>query len=167
MSPRTSLGIFVATALATRLLGIGTSQEAEVREPRRPARAVVSEAPQFTYSDRLRERLKEPVTPQRGRNPFLYGARNAPATARRDALLPDAAPIMPAEPPAPAIKLSGIAANQTDGVVELTAILNDHGALVFAQTGDRLASGYTVVRVDETAITLVDASGVTMTLRLP
>ena len=48
-----------------------------------------------------------------------------------------------------------------------TAIVIDNGTMVFAKTGDRLSNGYSVVRVDEMSITLVDAAGVTQTLRLP
>ena len=70
-------------------------------------------------------------------------------------------------PPAPIFKLSGIAASQQDGATVLTAIVNDNGAVVLAKAGDKLSNGYSVVRVDETSITLVDAAGVTQTLRLP
>ena len=49
----------------------------------------------------------------------------------------------------------------------MTAILNDNGAMVFVKAGDRLSNGYSVVRVDETSVTLVDATGITQTIRLP
>jgi hypothetical protein len=78
----------------------------------------------------------------------------------------EAAP-QPPDPPAPIFKLSGIAASQLDGSTVLTAIVNDNGAVVLAKAGDRLSHGYSVVRVDETSITLIDAAGVTQTLRLP
>ena len=64
-------------------------------------------------------------------------------------------------------KLSGIAASQQDGTTVLTAIVIDNGAMVFAKAGDRLSNGYSVLSVDEMSITLVDAAGVTQTLRLP
>ena len=70
-------------------------------------------------------------------------------------------------PPVPVFKLSGIASNAEDGATVLTAIVNDNGAMVFAKAGDKLSNGYSVVRVDETSVTLVDATGITQTIRLP
>ena len=49
----------------------------------------------------------------------------------------------------------------------LTAIVNDNGAVVLVKAGDKLSNGYSVVRVEEMSITIVDATGVTQTLRLP
>ena len=71
--------------------------------------------------------------------------------------------VAPAPPP---IRLTGIATDQKDGARILTAILNELGVVVFVKDGDRLASGFTVVKVDEMSVTLADAAGVTMTLRL-
>ena len=76
-------------------------------------------------------------------------------------------PFVPAPPPMPVFKLSGIASNAEGGVTVLTAIVNDNGAMVFAKAGDKLSNGYSVVRVEETSVTLVDATGVTQTIRLP
>ncbi len=167
MNTRTSLGLFVVTALATRLLGGGATQEAEVRQstssPARPA--VSAPEPQFTHQ--LRERLRAPVSPERGRNPFVYGARHSSVAVRREEPAETHVAPAPPDPPAPIFKLSGIAASQQDGGTELTAIVNDNGAVVLAKAGDKLSNGYRVVRVDEMSITLVDAAGVTQTLRLP
>jgi hypothetical protein len=166
MNTRTSLGLFVVTALATRLLGGGTTQEVDVR-PTPPAPPPVS-TPSTEFTQQLRERLKSPVTPERGRNPFVYGSRHASApSVRRDELAEVEVAAPPPEPPAPIFKLSGIAASQQDGAAVLTAIVIDNGALVFAKAGDKLSNGHTVVRVDEMSVTLVDATGVTQTLRLP
>ena len=66
---------------------------------------------------------------------------------------------MPLTPPLPVFKLSGIASNAEGGATVLTAILNDNGAMVFAKAGDKLSNGYSVVRVEETSVTLVDAGG--------
>ena len=49
----------------------------------------------------------------------------------------------------------------------LTAIINDNGSLVFAKAGDPLSRGYRVVSVDEIAVVIADAAGITQTLRLP
>jgi hypothetical protein len=169
MSPRTSLALFVATALATRLIGGGSSQDTGAREPRETsARPAVSEPSRFAYSEQLRERLKTPVTPQPGRNPFLYGARHAARPSAGEAPMPEAAaPVLPPAPPAPPFKLSGIAMSGQGDAAVLTAIVIDHGVMVFAKAGDRLSNGHTVVRVDEMSVTLIDAEGVTETVRLP
>ena len=167
MNTRTSLGLFVVTALATRLFGGGATQDAEVRQATSspPPPAVSAPAAQFTYQ--LRERLRVPVTPERGRNPFVYGARHSSAAVRREE--PAEVQVVPAppEPPAPIFRLSGIAASQQDGGTVLTAIVNDNGAVVLVKGGDKLSNGYSVVRVDEMSITIVDATGITQTLRLP
>jgi hypothetical protein len=167
MNTRTSLGLFVVTALATRLLGGGGTQEADVRQPTATPRPPVS-APSTQFTQQLRERLKAPVTPERGRNPFVYGTRHSSAAVgREEPAEVEAAPAPPPEPPAPIFKLSGIAASQQDGVTVLTAIVIDSGTLVLAKAGDKLSNGHSVVRVDEMSVTLVDSEGVTQTLRLP
>ena len=74
---------------------------------------------------------------------------------------------MPFTPPSPQFKLSGIASSQEAGAAVLTAIVNDNGTLVFATSGGKLSNGFSVVRVDDTSIVIVDAAGVTQTLRLP
>jgi hypothetical protein len=165
MNTRTSLGLFVVTALATRLLGGGTTQDVDVRATP-PARPQVS-APSTQFTQQLRERLKTPVTPERGRNPFVYGSRHASAPSRGDEPAEVVVAPPPLEPPAPIFKLSGIAASQQDGVTVLTAIVIDNGALVLAKAGDKLSNGHSVMRVDEMSVTLVDSAGVTQTLRLP
>jgi hypothetical protein len=39
--------------------------------------------------------------------------------------------------------------------------------MVFVKAGDKLSNGYSVVRVEEMSVTIVDATGITQTLRLP
>lgn len=167
MTTRTSLGLFVVTALATRLLGGGATQDADVRQATSPPPRPPVSAPATQFTEQLRERLKAPVTPERGRNPFVYGARHSAGAARREAPVElDVAPAPP-EPPAPIFKLSGIAGSQQDGATVLTAIVIDNGVLVLVKAGDTLSNGFSVVRVEEMSVTLIDATGVTQTLRLP
>jgi len=167
VSPKVSLGLFVVTALATRLLGGGGAQEADVRQPVASPRPQVS-APSTEFTQQLRERLKTPVSPERGRNPFVFGARHSSDGVRREEPAEDeVTPAPPPEPPAPIFTLSGIAASQQEGVTVLTAIMIDNGVLVLAKAGDTLSNGHSVVRVDEMSVTLVDSAGVTQTLRLP
>jgi hypothetical protein len=172
MSP-TSVGRFLVTAVATGWLITSsvTPDNPGVREPNasggRPTGATAVPPAQFT--EKLHQRLRGTATPDRGRNPFNYGTRQS---APRPFTPADSAPAaMPppvvAPPPPPLFKLSGIAASEKDGVIVLTAIVIDNGVMVFAKTGDRLSNGYSVLNVEEGAITLVDANGVTQTLRLP
>ena len=175
MSP-TSVGRFVVTALATGWLITSSvtpdapdAQEARASGARPTTRPV--EIPTH-FTEKLRERMREAAQPERGRNPFVYGSRRATPRPDESALSgnPAAAPVAPAqpiEPPLPVFRLSGIAAAQQDGVTVLTAIVIDNGSMMFVKAGDKLSNGYSVVRVDEGAITLVDSNGVTQTLRLP
>ena len=171
MSP-TSAVRYIATAVATGWLITGsvTQEVPQVREPRASgARPIAVEpVPPAMFTEKLRDRLREPAPPERGRNPFVYGARHVTPRDHEPAAAEAMPPPPPmAEPAQPVFKLSGIAASQQDGVLVLTAIVIDNGAMVFAKTGDRLSNGYSVVRVDDMSITLVDANGVTQTLRLP
>lgn len=168
-----SIGLLVATALAAGWLGASLTQpappaqSASVAPARRPA------APRpVPRADKLRELLASPPLPSRGRNPFVYGPRTAPAARDHqqhgnEIVAPAQPPAMPAEPPAPIFKLSGIASDNENGTPVLTAIVIDNGAMVFVKTGDKLSNGYSVVRVDELSVTIVDAAGITQTLRLP
>lgn len=139
----------------------------------RPAGAADDVAP-FTGQLRKRLETQAPRTPSAGRNPFVFGTRQSSGVARRGQELPPAALVplslpMPERfaPPPPQIKLSGVAASQSDGATVLTAIVNDNGAMVFLKTGDKLSNGATVIRVDETAIVIIDVAGITQTIRLP
>jgi hypothetical protein len=172
MSP-TSVGRFVVTALATGWLITSsvTPDAPDAQEPRtsgaRPTASGVEIPTHFT--EKLRERMSEAAQPERGRNPFVYGSRRSvPQPSLADhAVLAPVTPAPPAEPPLPIFRLSGIAAAQQDGATVLTAVVLDNGSVVLVKAGDKLSNGYSVVRVDEGAITLVDPNGVTQTLRLP
>ena len=163
----------VAAALATGWLGASLTQNTAPAQSPRPAgpRPLGAPAP-MPRAENLRQRLSEPPAPGRGRNPFVFGARpSVRSTGFRDRATAPETPATPVyEPIAPALpvfKLSGIASNAEGGATVLTAILNANGSMVFAKAGDRLANGYSVVRVDETSVTLVDGGGVTQTIRLP
>jgi hypothetical protein len=123
-------------------------------------------------AEKLRERKSDTPVPQRGRNPFVYGSRLPRPSTVRDrepgeravAMEPVDTPVMP---PAPLFRLAGIASDVKDGVTVLTAILNDNGSIVFVKGGEKLSNGYSVVRVEELSVTLIDAQGVTQTIKLP
>jgi len=131
-------------------------------------RPLGSSVPYVQPAERLRRHMAQPPQPSRGRNPFAYGPRLPRRSSyEAPAVEAPAVPVEPPPPPMPIFKLSGIASNVEDGVPVLTAIMNDNGAMVFAKTGDRLSHGYAIVRVEETSVTIVDAQGITQTIRLP
>jgi len=162
----------VFTALAAGWLGASlTRQPAPAQSP---ARSITMkrnvDARPVPRAETLREALAQPPLPSRGRNPFVYGSRTAPVIRDHQQHGDESVAVVPAAPlvpPPPVYKLSGIASNTENGVVVLTAIVIDNGSMVFVKTGDKLSNGYSVMKVEELSVTLVDASGVTQTLRLP
>ncbi len=149
------------------------NQEAASARPRTGPRPLGSPASVAPLTRQLRERLDKqpPRTPATGRNPFHFGTR-LPTTVTRYRDAPVAALAPPREletftPPAPQIKLSGVASSLEAGVTVWTAIINDNGALAFVNVGDKLSTGATVSRIDETTVVLVDQTGASQTLRLP
>jgi hypothetical protein len=124
------------------------------------------------YTAQLRQRLDEhPRTPTPGRNPFAFGSRrpyaSAPVSRAEAPVMEAESRPVPAPPPLPIFKLSGIASSEKDGAVLLTAILIDNGSMVFAKAGDKLSRGYSVLRVEDKAIVIVDATGAEQIIRLP
>ena len=167
LTPR-SIGLVVALAASWMGASLtpGTSSE---QSPRAASVARPLDSAPVPRAERLHQRLADPPLPSRGRNPFVFAPRS---TGSRDrASVPDHVPETPVyeppPPPLPVFKLSGIASNLEGGVTVLTAIVNDNGAMVFVKSGDKLSNGYSVVRVEETSVTLVDPAGVTQTIRLP
>lgn len=146
--------------------------QAEAAERSRGPRPIGSPAIVAPFTQQLRERLdRQPArVPSTGRNPFVFEARRpqvAPRQADEMSVVATPPAPMPYTPPAPVIKLSGIAASREGDVMVLTAIISDNGALQFVKTGDKLPSGATVIKVEETGVVIMDAAGVTQTLRLP
>ena len=170
LTPR-SIGLIVSTALAAGWLGASVTQQPTPSQSASRSVATRAEPMGVPRAEKLRERLAEPPLPSRGRNPFVYGARTAPAARDHqqhgDEAVAPPPPPEPSVPPPPVFKLSGIASNTENGVAVLTAIVIDNGLMVFVKAGDKLSNGYSVVRIDELSATIVDASGVTQTLRLP
>jgi hypothetical protein len=175
VSPKIA-GLVVAAALVGTWFGATVTENvAREQAGRVPAgaRPVGSSTPATVpTAERLRERVPQAPLPERGRNPFVYGARaQMRPTSFRDrpsepVSEPAAVPVVEA-PPVPIFRLSGIASDTKDGETTLTAILIDNGTMVFAKAGDKLSNGYLVVRVEETSVTLADAAGITQTIRLP
>ena len=174
MTPRTVLLIGAISLAAGWLVGTSTSssqQEAPSAPQRSGPRALGSSASVAPFTRQLRERLdaQPPRTPTVGRNPFVFGGRRPTTLSRRNeepitVLAPEPPPPLALEPQ---FRLSGIASSQQDGALLFTAIMTDNGALVFVKAGDRLGHGFSVVRVDESSVVIMDTAGVSQTLRLP
>ena len=168
-----------AIGLAVGWLAGTTTSPATQEAPaaaRRPRGARALGAPETSaapYAAPLRRKLDDsPRSPMPGRNPFVFGSRrpaaSAPLSRSEEQIAAFEERVMPtAPPPFQRFRLSGIAASEKDGSVVLTAIVIDNGSMTFAQAGDKLSGGHSVLRVEERSIVIVDASGVEQTLRLP
>ncbi len=179
MSPATVLLIGAISLSAGWLAGTSTSSTQSAKDAptarKRAGTAAAQAADDVApFTGQLRKRLETqaPRTPSNGRNPFVFGTRQSPGVFRPAQQLPSAEPVPlslpePFAPAPPQFKLSGVAASQEAGATVLTAIVNDNGAMVFVKAGGKLSNGATVVRVEETAIVIMDAAGITQTLRLP
>ena len=162
-------------AMAGGWMAGSSSVSHEAQEPRgegRGPRPLGGGNPPAPFTERLRLKMQEqPRSPTPSRDPFSFGTRRlVPAgSATRESGAPDFAAepdVAPTLVPRPRFGLSGIASDATPAGPVRTAILSDNGALVFIKAGDALADGYTVGRVDETSVVLVDASGAEQVLRL-
>lgn len=168
-----TVGMIAVAALAVGWIGSSVINDRAPQQSRatvRP-RALGTETPIVPRAEKLREHRAQAPPPSQGRNPFVYGPRIAPNPASYRGRTTEVAiappPPIPEAPPLPVFRLSGIASDTKDGATVLTAILIDNGSMVFAKTGDKLSNGYSVVKVEETSVTLIDASGITQTIRLP
>jgi hypothetical protein len=66
----------------------------------------------------------------------------------------------------PAFELAGVATSQTDGEPARTAVVSVRGDVLLVRPGDSLPGGYTVVRVEESALIVTDPSGREVVLHL-
>ena len=120
---------------------------------------------------RLQARLRQESEYQApARNPFRFGAREAARSAapeRTEAPAPGE-PVIPALPPPPPIKLSGIAEDGPGDRVERTAVLSVPSGVVLVREGDVVLGQFRVAKIEANAVELTDASGgpaVRLTLR--
>ena len=148
-------------------------QEAPIPRRTTGPRPLSSGATSVTpYTAQLRQKLEEhPRSPRTGRNPFIFGSRPAapsvPMSSAGARDVPTEERVFFLPPPAPAFKLSGIAASEKDGAVVLTAIVSDNGSMTLVKAGDKLSGGHSVLRVDDKSIVIVNAAGVEQIVRLP
>jgi hypothetical protein len=153
-------------------LAVSPNQGVPVTTPapavRGPASANEPTAEQLTaQATRLRDRTSAVTLRPSTRNPFRYASPKsaAPSSAVRDPGVEPAViePAIPAAPPPPALKLSGVA--QKAG--KRTAIIFGDGQIYVVGEGESVAGRYTVVKVDPEAVLLRDATGAEQRLVLP
>ena len=160
-----------ASVLAT-WLAVSPNHGVPVTEPaaavRRPASAAEPTAEELNLqAARLRYRTAAVTLRPSTRNPFRYGSPKssaAPRVSRERGVQPAAIePAIQAAPPAPPLKLSGVAQK---GATR-TAILSGDGQIYVVGVGESVAGRYTVITIDPEAVLLRDASGAEQRLVLP
>src|SRR5262245_23526066 len=121
LTPR-SVGLMVAVAVASGWMGATVTQNGASPQQSRSftGRPIGSSTP-VPQATRLRERVAEPPQPERGRNPFVFGARvptRTPSSRSRvdEAPAAVAQPLPQLAPAGPVFRLSGVAADAKDGV---------------------------------------------------
>ncbi len=115
---------------------------------------------------RLRNRTAAVTLRPSTRNPFRYGSpkSSAPRASRERAVQSAAIePAIQVAPPAPTLKLSGVAQK---GATR-TAILSGDGQIYVVGVGDSVAGRYTVITIDPETVLLRDSAGVEQRLVLP
>lgn len=119
---------------------------------------------------RLHEQLRPNAAPrQPSRNLFSFADRRprpalVPAPAPRPPALADAAPARPA---APAVKLSGLAEDQTPAGPVRTAVISTGGQLFLVKEGEMVTSRFRVIKISADVVELTDLmDGTTLRLAL-
>jgi hypothetical protein len=165
-----SAGAFVATYLVS---GPGAlTQLTHVRAPASPVAAAskaVSTSTVESDIQQLADRLESHVRGETAyraptRNPFAFGERPRPIAKVIAPKVVDA----PAPPPVPAplpFKLSGIAEDRVNGVLQRTAIFSSPTGVVLAREGETIGGSYRLVSIDNGVVTL-ETIGDGSTLRL-
>ena len=159
MNPkRTATIVVVGGALAAWLWAAGTSN-VHVSQPPVATKTAVEKSGAELADEiaRLRERLRPAVMPQQnGRNLFQFGAaRSNPAPVTRPSD-PRELPPVPAPPPPPAFKLSGVAEDSGPRGPIRTAIISGQGELFLAKEGDQVTPRYRVLKISVDVVELVD-----------
>jgi len=99
------------------------------------------------------------------RNPFQFGPRLAPRTARNAPVQVQETPVAIVPPaPRPTIRLRGIATDMVDGMPQRTAIVTTDAGLLLVREGEN-AGIYRVTKIDDDAVELMGPDG-SLTLAL-
>ena len=160
-----------ATLIATYLFSAPPTI-APGRAPARVGSTAVAPSPSINIEEqaaRLTTRVREDTEYRApARNPFRFGA--APVTApvvRVPAPVIDAPPVVtePQAPPPLPIRLAGISTITVDGQRQRTAVLITLEGVVTAREGE-MVGPFRVVRVEEDAVELSGADGISRRLAL-
>jgi hypothetical protein len=148
-------------------VSVAPATHAAQTPPRGPRPIGVTDTP-APLTQQLRLKLDTPRrAPSPARNPFVFAARRpavpAPRTVGRGAEPAAELAPLPASPARASFTLSGIAATGDDR----TAIVSAGGSLVFVKAGESLPGGYTVARVEDAALVVLDAAGAEKVVKLP
>jgi len=107
---------------------------------------------------RLHARLHPDATPREpGRNLFKFSApaQKSPRPAEANAAV--SAETVPVAPPAPLLRLSGLAEDRgADGSIVRTAIISSEGQLFLAKEGDAVTPRYRIAKISADVVELVD-----------
>jgi hypothetical protein len=163
-----SAGAFVATYLVS---GPGALTHVQPRTSvALTAKKAMPTANVETEIQELADRLEahahaDPAYHAPTRNPFAFG--EPPRVATRQVIAPKVveAPLPPPLPVAPPIKLTGVAEDRVNGVLQRTAIFSSPTGVALAHEGETVGGGYRVVSIDQDAVTL-EAVGDGSPLRL-
>ena len=151
ITKRTAIFVVVLAALAVWLAAAATSGVRPVR-PVATAPATIDLRGEALAAEveRLHDRLRPTVAPERGRNLFQFAPTRVVAPVAAVAVSPVTAPAAAAAPVEPAFKLIGIA----EDAGTRTAILTSSSQLVMVKDGDIVASKYRVTAISTDAIEL-------------
>jgi len=119
-------------------------------------------------ADRLESHVRaDPNYRAPTRNPFAFG--EPPRAPTRQVIAPkvvEAPPPAPL-PVAPSIKLTGVAEDRVNGVLQRTAIFSSPTGVALAREGETVGGSYRVVSIDQDTVTLETVSdGSTLRLSL-
>lgn len=161
MNWKSTAALSGVTLLATWL---GSTPVPEVGEPV-PAPGSTPEQARASDIEVQAQRLQSRDRAESGyhvpaRNPFRFGARQAPAATPRAT-----APVVTSAAPVPFADLRsyavvGIATERTEGEEIRTAIVSAGADVLFIRTGDQIGS-YTITQVDDNGLQVTGPEGIT------
>lgn len=168
---------YAAVSGATVLAGWIASappSTAPIRAPSTSSRAPRATAPAQSDIEEQAIRLQVRLRHNReytepNRNPFRFAVREPVAVERsREFAPPAAAPAEPVLPPAPPVKLAGLAEDQVNGRLDRTAVLSSPNGVLLVREGDEILGAYRVVRIEAESIELqrlADGTSTRLTLK--
>lgn len=156
-----TIGWLLASMLAPPVAQVQVLPE---RITARPETDAQSRPPSVEQVHLKLRQTPQPPTPRR--NPFEFGTRQRVPDAAQSYVAPPPVQV-PLPPPivGPMLSLSGVGVSETSAGLIYTAVLSDGNTVHLVKAGDAIG-GYTAVDVNESSVTLADASGSRYLLRL-